>query len=256
MQFLKKKFPYSYWYTRIYTPPGITVSNDRCVLTCANLRLVGHALTASIHGNHHDQWIRSVALSINRRIACDYYALARDSKVRGAIRSDPNRSWEDHQPLRFTASHLLLRGTSTYWLTVGLREEGLLFLFLAPSLFLSRGFHHKAELEFPFPRASARDNSVEESRLRLTLLIPWIDFTITRYEKKDLADRADVLSTSWKVTRDAKPRAAGNAISRPRVRYAEPSKFKRPREDRRSGRSPTPDSRILPDNSERLSQPR
>lgn len=148
--------------------------------------------------------------------------LARDSKV---PRCDPIRSWEDRQPLRFTASHLLLRGTSTYWLTVGLarRRPSL-------SLTLSRSFHHKAELEFPFP-PRACDNSVEESRLRLTLLIPWIDFTITRYEKKDPAPTCFPPRGKLRVMLNCAP---GNAISRPRVHYAEPSKFKHPRKDRRS----------------------
>lgn len=176
------------------------------VLTCANLRLVGHALTASIHGDHHDEWIRSVALSINRRTVCDSLRSRAWLKVRVAIRSDSNRSWEDHQPLRFTASHLLLRGTSTYWLTVGLARRRPSLSLFSLSFSLPRGFHHKAELEFPFP-PRARDNSVEESRLRLTLLIPRESTSLLLATKKDLAECADVLSTSWKVTRDVKLRA-------------------------------------------------
>lgn len=134
----------------------------------------GCAPAANIHGDPARSMNRSrwVDQSINRlRLA----AQAVFQSVFGS-RADPNRSWEDRSEprLRFTVSHLLHRGTSTYWLTVGLRGK--------PSL--SQGFH---QTRVSPPRI--RDNSEEESRLRLTLLIPWIDFAITRNTKKCRSDR-------------------------------------------------------------------
>lgn len=97
--------------------------------------LVGHALTASIHGNHHDQWIRSVALSINRQIACDSTTLSRVTQ-KCAVRSDPIRTDRERIASRYVLlPHIYYyAGLAHTGLTVGLREEGLLFLFLSPSL--------------------------------------------------------------------------------------------------------------------------
>lgn len=178
--------------------------------------LVGHALTASIHhGDHHDQWIRSVALSINRRrTVCD--SLRSRAWLKSArIRSDPNRSWEDRQPLRFTASHLLLRGTSTYWLTVGLarRRPSL-------SLTLSRGFHHKAELEFPLPTPSARA-TIQWKKVGFAWPVLFRESTslllATKKKTPPIVRQAGVLSTSWKVTRDVKLRAGKRDLASTRA---------------------------------------